>query len=122
MSGLVHISKYLNEYKIELDKYDQELTRRAEEVSNQVRMIQEEFTKLNVEPFYYGWSEEDEEYSFGMSLGWSGSKVVFRFEDNEPEVLLGSNRDIRVSVEKRIVPFLERGFSNIRSKTESLNK
>ena len=46
MSGLVHISKYLNEFKLEMDKYDLELTKRAESVSAQVKKIQEELADI----------------------------------------------------------------------------
>jgi len=120
MNGLVHISKYLNEFKVELDKYDAKLTEKAEEVSNKVKNIQEELSNLNAERFTLWWEEQDEEYTLNIGLHWSGSKVMHIFEDNEPEALLGANRDIRCSVDEKLVPFLEESLKRIKDKTASL--
>lgn len=123
MSGLVHISKYLNEFKVELDNYDRELTKRADDVSTQVKHIQEELSKLSVLPFYHWWSvaEDDGNFLLSVGLGWNGTRVLFLFEENEPEVLLGANRETRVSTEKYLIPFLEAGLKQIKDKTAQLS-
>ena len=123
MSGLVHISKYLDEFKLELEKYEQELTKRADAVSTQVKKIQEELSKLGVLPFYHWWSvaEDDGNFLLSVGLGWNGTRVMFLFEEHEPEVLLGANRDTRVSTEKYLIPFLESGLKQIRNRTAQLS-
>jgi len=120
MSGLVHIAKYLDEFKVELDKYDANLTKKAEEVSDKVKTIQTDLSKMAVDKFTFWWKVQDEEYALSVGLHWSGSKVMFMFEDHEPEALLGANRDIRTSVDEYLIPFLEEGLNRIKDKTAGL--
>lgn len=121
MNGLVHISKYLSEFKVELDKYDAKLTEKAEEVSGKVKNIQTDLAKLSVDKFTFWWEEQEEEFTLSLGLHWNGSKVTYIFEDNEPQALLGANRDIRCSVEEHLVPFLEEGLKRIKDRTSSLD-
>lgn len=120
MNGLVHISKYLSEFKVELEKYDAELTKKAEEVSGKVKNIQTELAKLSVDTFTSWWNVQEEEYTLNLGLHWNGSKVTYIFEDNEPQALLGANRDIRCSVDEHLIPFLEEGLKRIKDKTSGL--
>lgn len=122
MSGLVHISKYLDEFKLEIEKYENELTKCAEDVSTEVKRIQEVLGLLKVEPFYHWWSvlDDDDSCSLSVGLGWNGSKVEYLFEHHDAEVLLGLNRETRVAVAKYLVPFLEKGLKNIKEKTEKI--
>ena len=48
MSKLEHISKYLNEFKVELENYDVKLTEAAESISSEVKVIQERLEKMEV--------------------------------------------------------------------------
>jgi len=125
MTGLVHISEYLNAFKVELDNYEKTLTEKAEEVSLQVKEIQKKLSELGVEPFHIRWEEEVEgdygvEHCLGLGLSWSNSKMMFLFEDDSAEAVLGTNRQIRVEVGKRLDNFLEEGLKSIRKKTEEL--
>jgi len=126
MTGLVHISKYLNEFKVELDSYDKTLTEKAEEVSQQVKEIHKELSKLEVDPFSFFWTEDvpdsDGYFENFLSVGlhWNGSKVMFLFEDEVHASYLGSNRQIRVAAGKYLDSFLEEGLKSIRKKTEEL--
>jgi len=122
MSGLVHISKYLNEFKVELDAYDKKLTERAEEVSVGVKEITAKLKELNVEPFGYFWDYEEDGLHFNPGMTWDGSKVLFIFDDpHDAEVVLGSNRDIRVAMIDHLEDFLKAGLNSIRAKTKKLN-
>ena len=121
MSGLSHISEYLNKFKVELDEYDAKLTEKAEEVSSKIKHIQEELSKLKVDKFNHWWQEQEDEYALSIGLHWSGSKIMFMFEDNDPEALLGTSRAIRCSVDEILIPFLEEGLKKIKDKTISLS-
>jgi len=126
MTGLVNISKCLNEFKTELDNYEKTLTERAEEVSLQVKEIQKELLELGVEPFHLHWDEEildaygGVEHFLSLGLSWNNSKVMFLFEDDSAEAVLGTNRQIRVDIGKHLDSFLEEGLKSIRKKTEEL--
>jgi len=107
MTGLVHISEYLNEFKVELDTYEKALTEKAEEVSTKVKEIQKKLSELEVEPFHLHWDEEiyDEHggvaHCLCLGLSWNKSKVMFLFEDTA-ETVLGTNRHIRADVRKHL--------------------
>jgi len=121
MIGLSHIYDYFKKYEVEINAHEQKLTEKAEVVSDQVRLIQKELSRLNVEPFCHGWVEDDEEYSFNLSLVWKNSKVLFCFEDNKPEVVLGSSRETRINVGKNLENFLETGLNLIKEKSKYFN-
>ena len=110
------ISQYLEEFKKTVENYETTLTTKAENVSNQIKKIQEELSKLKVEPFTYFWEEDVEQWTLTLGLHWSGSKIMFIF-DGEKENLLGSKRSIRASANKHLIPFLEEGLKTIKEKT-----
>jgi len=121
MNGLVHISKYLNEFKEELEAYDAKLTQRAEEVSEKVKEIQERLSELKVDKFGHGWEEKDGEYYLSLGLIWDGSRIKFGVEENEPEFLLGATREIRVDIGNHLDDFLKAGLDSIKKKIKQLD-
>jgi hypothetical protein len=124
MSKLEHISKYLNDIKVEIENYDHKLTEVAEHVSSQVKEIQDKLSNISVEPFSYSWEIDDADgdhaYPLSAALSWSGSKVLFIFEDQKAESVLGQNREIRVAVGKHLLPFLEKGLEVARNRVREI--
>jgi len=121
MDRLSYIRDYVKKYEAEVNSYEKKLTERANKVSEQIELIQKEFNRLNIDPFCYSWEEYDEEYVLTLSLYWQKSKVLFCFENREPVVLLGANRQVRISVENHIDSFLKQGLDLLKEKNNSIN-
>ena len=71
---------------------------------------------------YYNWEEDTEDIGGTLYLGisWTGSKVMFIFDGEESDTVLGSNREIRVALGKHLEDFLSAGIHSIKAKTAEI--
>jgi len=126
MSSL-DLSEYLNEIKVVMAQYESNLTHKAQEVTDDIKEIQKSLNELGVEAFSYSWTEEvmgdygEVNHVLDIGLQWTGDKVMFLFEGETSDTVLGSNRLIRVSLSKHLEDFLNEGIRSIQRKTAELN-
>ena len=117
---MLPIANYMEKFDEVSSEYEKKLTLKAEEVTEQLKEITLGLLDRSVDKFSIHWEEDlDGEFTTDVGLAWDGSKVLFIFE-GEGEVLLGSNRELRVDIAKHFKDFLDEGLQTFERKLEKL--